>query len=188
LINSFYDKFIFTNSVFWRNNNFFLMDIPFVMLPTDIITGLISENNHDFNKKIYSIVRNSVKKNLVKEFRLDFKADGTRAVEVVEKYFSFSGWGNIENVQIDAPNARALVNVSNNPFANALLGKAKEPVDHVFRGIFAGLFSAAFEKELDCVETHCLALGEKQCEFVIKQQHEFDVSKKETQNQLELQT
>lgn len=187
MINPFYDKFIFTNSLSFRNNNFFLMDIPFVMLPNDLIIGLVANGNSDFHKKIYYSVRDSVSKELIKEFRIDFKADGLKAIEVIEKYFSFSGWGNIENVQIDHEHSRALINVSNNPFATRLLGKAKEPVDHFFRGIFAGLFSNAFGKPMDCVEVNCISLGAKACEFVVKEQHDFDVSKKEVQNQLELE-
>ncbi len=187
MINSYYDKFIFTNSLSFRNNNFFLIDIPFVMMPNELIVGLLSHSDSAFNKKIYYSVREAVVKELVKDFRIDFKADGLKAIEVIEQYFSASGWGSIENVQVDKEKFRAIIHVSNNPFASRLFGKSKEPVDHLFRGIFAGLFSVAFEKKMECVELHCVARGEQDCEFVIKEQCDFDVSKKEVQNQLELE-
>ena len=187
MINNYYDKFIYTNSLNFRNNNFFLLDIPFVMMPNELIVGLLSHSDAAFNKKIYYTVREAVIKDLVKDFRIDFKATGLKAIEVIEQYFSESGWGHIENVQVDREHFRAIIHVSNNPFASKLFGKSKEPIDHLFRGIFAGLFSVAFEKKMECVELHCVARGEQDCEFVVKEQHDFDVSKKEVQNQLELE-
>jgi predicted hydrocarbon binding protein len=161
------------------------MDIPFVLLPVDLLVSLQSQSDPAFNRKLYLAVKQSVQEHLVNSFKLDFKAQGLKAVDLIEKYFSNSGWGNIEIVQA---NSRAIVHVFNNPFAFRLFGVAKEPCDHIFRGIFAGLFSMAFQKEIDCVELHCIAQGANDCEFILKQQHDFDVSKKEVQNQLELET
>ncbi|MFH1696798.1 MAG: 4-vinyl reductase, partial [Candidatus Diapherotrites archaeon] len=65
-----------------------------------------------------------------------------------------------------------------------LHGKAKLPVDHFLRGVFAGLFTDAFKKDMDCVETECAALNTNKCKFVIKEAADFDFKKPEPRRQL----
>ena len=105
----------------------------------------------------------------------------------LEKYFSASGWGLVKHLNINLSKAEALVSVSNNPFTPYLRGKVTKPIDHLHRGIIAGIFSKAFQKDVDCVEVHCSALGHRECEFVVKQQKNFKLESKNVRRQLEIE-
>ena len=186
MLNQFYDKFIFTNGLKYKHNNFFLLNLPFVIAPNEIFTGLLEVEDEEFEKKLYYAVKDVVRKHLIKEFGLDFGYTGEKLVKFLETYFVASGWGAIKTVNLDFQNKRAIVKVGNNPFTSHLHKKIAHPCDHVLRGIFAGVFGKVFESDIDCVEVHCSALGEQDCEFIVKQQHDFDLSNKHVLNQLNL--
>ena len=52
------------------------------------------------------------------------------------------------------------------------------------RGTLAGLFSAIFKEEIDCVEVECGALSNERCKFIIKPKIEFDFTNASVQQQL----
>ncbi len=187
MLNSFYDRFIFTNGLHYKNSNFFLVNLPFLICPTELLSGMLNTDNPAFERHVYYNVKQSVRERLVSQFGLEFGFKGEKMVNFLEQYFVASGWGNIKNVDLDFQRKKAIVRVLNNPLTGRLRGKVKTPSDHIVRGILAGLFSKVFQSNVECVETHCIALGEKDCEFIIKKQHEFDVSDKRVQAQLELE-
>jgi len=186
VLNRFYDKFIFTNALKYKHNNFYLMNMPFVIAPNELFIGLLDGNDEVFERKLYYRTRDSVGRHLVKAFGTDFGFHGEKLVNFLETYFVASGWGSIKTVDIDFKGKKAIVQVSNNPFASHLHKKVSQPCDHFLRGIFAGLFSKVFKTAVDCVEVHCTALGEPDCEFIIKQQKDFDVANPKVRKQLEL--
>ncbi|MDP6670278.1 MAG: hypothetical protein QGI60_00485 [archaeon] len=95
MLNSFYDKFIFTNALKYKHSNFYLLNLPFVIAPSDLFLGMLSLDD-DFSKKLYSSVKQSTKSNLIKKFRLDFGFKGEKLVNFLETYFMASGWGEIK--------------------------------------------------------------------------------------------
>ncbi|MDP6670211.1 MAG: 4-vinyl reductase, partial [archaeon] len=80
----------------------------------------------------------------------------------------------------------AIVRVGNSPFGNGLHGEVSKPCDHILRGVFAGVFSKAFNVDVDCVEVHCTAIGGNDCEFIIKKPDEFNLENKHVLSQIEL--
>ncbi len=184
MLNTFYDKFIFTNGLRYKNNNFYLMNVPFLMMPNELLVGLVARGNPDLNRDIYYAVKEATQKVLVKQFELDFATQFQRSIHFVEEYFTASGWGLVNHVQVDAENKRAIVVASNSPFAVPLNGKAKSEVDHFLRGILAGLFSGAFKADVECVETECYALAGHDCKFVVQAAEHFDFSNPSTRAQL----
>lgn len=186
MLNNFFDKFIFTNSLRYTHNNFYLMNIPFVIFPVDALNELFSKNDSDFNVKIYSAIKASVKNDLLKQFNIDFGLNGNKSLELVEQFFTASGWGNLQNVNLDLQKNHAIVSVSNSPFASELAGKISTESDHLIRGVLAGLFSYAFNEDVDCVETKCLCTGGEQCQFIIKPFKEFDLANPKTREQIEI--
>lgn len=74
-----------------------------------------------------------------------------------------SGWGHFEVVDFGAA---TLVNLYNSPVALSL-GESKEPVDDLFAGMFAGLFSKRRGAMMESVEISCLAAGAPYCRFVV---------------------
>lgn len=186
MLNNFYDKFIFTNGLKYTHNNFFLVNLPFLICPSEILAGLLETNDLDFQKKLYSSIKQSVTANFAPPIGTEFGFKGEKLIIFLEQYFIASGWGLIQNVDLDMTAKKAIVKVANNPFAKMLHNKPSMPVDHIIRGIIAGIFSYVFRESVDCVETHCFALGEADCEFIVKKHYEFDISDKRVQQQLEL--
>jgi predicted hydrocarbon binding protein len=185
LLNSFYDKFIFTNALKYKHSNFYLLNLPFVIAPSDLFLEMLALDD-EFQKKLYSAVKKSTKSNLIKKFSLDFGFKGEKLVNFLETYFMASGWGEIKTVDVDFKDHKAIVMVGNSPFGNGLHGKVSKPCDHLLRGVFAGVFSKAFNVDVDCVEVHCTAIGGNDCEFIIKRPGEFDLGNKHVLSQLEL--
>jgi predicted hydrocarbon binding protein len=107
-------------------------------------------------------------------------------LKFAEVFFTASGFGLLQNIQLDFSANKAIVNVSNSAVALLLKGKARLACDHLLRGILAGIFSAAFKQDIECVESKCLALNNNACEFVCEPAGNIDFSSKEAREQLEL--
>jgi len=184
MLNSFFDKFIFTNGLKYKHNNFYLLNLPFVILPTELLIGIVSKEDKDMNLDLYYSIKEATHKRLIRQFDLDFGLQGDRALIFIRNFFSASGWGGIKVIDFDEKKKRAIIVVSNSPIATALHGKVKSPVDHLLRGVFAGVFSSLLKTDLECLEHKCAAVNERECEFIIKELHDFDFNKKETRRQL----
>ena len=81
MLNRFYDKYIFVGGLKYQHNNFYLMGIPFVMIPTQLLLSEKLVNDHDFNKKIYYTVKSAMAKGLMRE---DTPAISKSVPEIVE--------------------------------------------------------------------------------------------------------
>lgn len=187
MLNPFFDKFIFTNSLRYVHNNFYLVNIPFLIVPAELLVGLVRREDAELNKDLYYSAKEATRANLIRQFDLDFGLQGEKELSLVEQFFTASGWGGIKRIDLDTAQQRAIVNVSDSPVAAAFKGKASHAVDHFLRGILAGIFSNLFKTDVDCVETECIALNHKECIFIIKPLHDFDFSKKETRRQLRVE-
>jgi len=187
VLNSFYDRFIFVNGLQYRDNNFFFINVPFLICPNDILISLLETGNIDFEKRLYTSVKTGVKTRLIPLFGSGFGFRGEKLVNFLERFFVASGWGLIKNVDLDFGASKAIVRVSNNPVARHLNKRVSKPADHLLRGMIAGIFSFVFGTDVDCVETHCIALGESDCEFIVKRQREFDFSDSRVLDQLQLE-
>ena len=186
MLNAFLDKFIYTSTLKYVHNNFYLADVPFMLVPSDLLVGVCGEQNPDFDKMFYSDVRKSTLKRLIKQFDLHFGLSSGKSLTLFHDFFTASGWGGVEITNIDDTEKRAIISVSNSPMATALKGKVKFPVDHMLRGVLAGIFSNYFKLPMECVETKCFALGDKNCEFVVKKAQDFDFGNKLTRRQLSI--
>ena len=149
MLNPFLDKFIFTNSLKYRNSNFFLLNMPFLIAPTELLIALSSSEDEELNKKLYYIIKEATRTNLLKQFHLDFGIEGEKAIKLFEEFFTASGWGEIKNINLKMQEKKAIVQVKNSPISAPLHGKVKHEADHILRGIFAGLFSHIFKKNVE---------------------------------------
>ncbi len=141
LLNNFFDKFIFTNGLKYKHNNFFLLNIPFLIVPREILSSISAQKNPELHRVIYSSVKEGVRDKLAKQFNLDFGLKGEKSLHLLEQFFTASGWGLVENVDVDLEKKQAIVSVKNSPIAAELRGKVDWEVDHFLRGILAGIFS-----------------------------------------------
>ena len=186
MLNNFYDKYIFTGTLKFTHDNFFLIDIPFFMMPSEILMDIAGSNDVELHKKIYVAIKASTKEKLIPKFG-EYGTELIRELELFRAYFSGSGWGSVKIIDFDPKTRRAIVLLENSPFASALKIKSKLPVDIFFRGVLAGAFSAFFKDDIDCVETECSALGGARCKFVLKPQGEFDFGNEMVQDQLHVE-
>lgn len=184
MLNSFFDKYIFTNTLRYTHNNFFLVDMPFVIAPTSILLALVSNPDIDFQKKIYSEIKISSREYFLQKIS-DFGLDRDKQLKFVQEFFVASGWGAIQAVDLNFDSKRAIVVVDNSPFVAELKGKSKFAVDVFLRGVLAGLFSRIFNENIDCVEVECAALNFERCKFIIKPQQEFDFSNQVVKDQID---
>ena len=92
----------------------------------------------------------------------------------------------MQNIQLDFQANRAIVSISNSAVAQLLKGKVKSPCDHVMRGILAGLFSAAFKQDIECIEHKCVAMQDISCEFICEAASAIDFTRQDVREQLAL--
>jgi predicted hydrocarbon binding protein len=185
VLNNFLDKFIFTSQLKFKDYNFQLLDIPFVIVPTDILLGLAERDDPEVNKIIYYTFKQSTSRLLIP--KLKFGTTKQKFLQLAQEFFTASGWGLVQIVKMEEEQKMALITVEHSPITKNLKEKAKHPVDHYLRAVLAAIFSEYFETKVDCVESQCAALTPGNCAFIIKPLKDFDFSKEITQRQLSLQ-
>ena len=185
MLNSFLDKFVVTNNLKYKNNNFYLIDTQFLMVPTEILVSMTAKATREESKKTYYAVKQATQEKLMEKFNIDFGLQGQKGLELVETIFTAFGWGQLKNIDLDFDKKQAIVTVSNSPFAENLQGKTQTESDHLIRGILAGLFSKFFSADMECVELECMALGAQACKFILKEKHAFNWDNEKTRQQLE---
>ena len=184
MLNSFFDKFIFTSTLKYTHSNFYLVDIPFLIAPIEALIGITEVQDIEFHKKIYLAVKKSTAEQLMKEFGANFGVEKKKELDLVETFFTASGWGQIQSIDLQAESKRAILVLDNSPFASKLKGKTQLSADVFLRGVLAGIFSKIFEEDIDCVEAECAALTGERCKFIVKPKTEFDFTNKIVQDQL----
>lgn len=173
MLNSFFDKFVFLSALKYKNNNFYLVNVPFAIAPTSFFASMAVENSPEFNRQLYYSIKDSMKTHLHPNIKSDFNLDNENFLNFVKDFFVYSGWGSIEVKNIDYKKHNATILVSDSPLPK-IIKKSKKPIDHLLRGVFAGLFSEVFKEDVDCIETECSALGNKTCKFSVGKKSKFD--------------
>ncbi|MEI7961775.1 MAG: V4R domain-containing protein [archaeon] len=86
---------------------------------------------------------------------------------------TLAGWGEAELKEMKRDDGYMVYNLKNSVVAE-LYGKTNHCVDHIFRGLVAGAAKVTFKRDVDCVETKCVAKGDPICEFIIQPKQRFD--------------
>lgn len=97
------------------------------------------------------------------------------------------GAGTAELVRADFKKFEFIINVQST-FAKEYLralGIQEHPVDDMIRGAFTVLFREHLKRDdLLCIETLCIAMGKQVCQFTIKPEEDWDLTRKEIAYQL----
>lgn len=173
-----------TNTIRYTHNNFYLLNIPFLIVPLEVLKGLMESQDVDFHRQIYCIIKKNTREKLLQQFTQNFGLDKEKELTLVKDFFTASGWGNLQIIDMDIQSKRAIVITETSPFAEELKGKTKLPADTLLRGALAGMFSKIFEDDIDCVEIECEAKGSERCKFILKPKTTFDFTNKIVQQQL----
>lgn len=94
-------------------------------------------------------------------------------IKVCDALWADLGWGHFELVQA---HGQIFVNLYNSPYAQ-VVDQTNENVDHMFAGMFAGIFSELSGPRLECVEIMCYANGYDYCRFIQGSEQVVDVIK-----------
>jgi len=100
-----------------------------------------------------------------------------------EETFTLAGNGKMKVVGWDTKEAMMIYQVYDSAISKEY-GKTDHAVDQIPRGWFAGAACAFFGRDVDAVETKCLAMGNELCEFLVKPKDKFDFNDEKVKRQL----
>ena len=98
------------------------------------------------------------------------KLDKMKITEFGVNVMDLMGQGEYKILSFDGENGEIVVTSKNVPTAKEYLllyGKSKKPIDSFVCGIWEEAFSRVLDKNLKCIETKCIACGDKICQFEI---------------------
>jgi len=90
MLNNYFDKFIFTSQLKFRDSNFHLIDIPFLIFPVEILAKLLFSCSDDESKEIYYSVKKSVKE-FLPSLKAKPKYSGVSLVNFINDFFLIQG-------------------------------------------------------------------------------------------------
>jgi len=161
-----------------------LFDQYGLMIPVITLVEIqkILEKNGKENILYYGAKRSGSEwiKRIFKLYKMDTIED---QVNWGEKTFTLSGNGKMKVVEWDIKKCKMIYRVYESAISK-IYGKTNHPVDQIPRGWFAGASCVFFNKDVDAVETKCLAMGDDFCEFLVQPRNKFDLKIKYIKKQL----
>jgi hypothetical protein len=89
--------------------------------------------------------------------------------------FTSQGWGNWDVDLSEQNNGFMFINIFDSAVARTL-GNVGKPVCHIYAGLLAGFFSDLVNKDLNCIEIQCYAMGETYCKFLLGKNDRIDAA------------
>jgi predicted hydrocarbon binding protein len=118
--------------------------------------------NH-IRKLIESFIERSVAIKALRRFRWVKIKIAKRAGDL----FAWYGWG-VGKVEKVNPEGESIVTLKNSIIASYYTEKQTKPVCSYIAGIIAGAASTIFNKDYECEEVECLAMGHRHCKFIVR--------------------
>ena len=111
-------------------------------------------------------VKETIKRTAIAGFIKRFKWGRGKIAEKVVEIMRQYGFGvtMIEKLDLDG---ESVLLMDNSCIATAYKKKQKTPVCSYIAGLLAGGAEGITDKSFECVETHCVAKGDKHCRFVL---------------------
>jgi len=88
------------------------------------------------------------------------------------KHIELLGMGKLQLIRAQTKPIHVIYNIINNPVAieyKLLYKITNEPIDAYLSGILEGAYSIIFQKDINCMETLCIAKGDKVCQFEVRE-------------------
>jgi len=98
------------------------------------------------------------------------KLQKSKIIEFGLKVCTAIGLGSFEIVKYNPDNLNLILINKKLPTAELYKltrGRSEKPIDFHISGLFSGAFSAMFGKNVECIETKCLACGDPYCQFEV---------------------
>lgn len=141
---------------------------PALIMLTD---NIIEKMGKEGVKSIYAASKEGGM-SLAKAYKSKFHLAESKLANLLMDLASMGGWGRFEFIKLDFKENIMICTVKESPFAR-LSKQKKKKVCHMIRGLLAGGASIGFGKDVECIETKCLADGSNFCEFIVKPKKEF---------------
>lgn len=166
----------------WNESRNILVSEDFII---GLIEGLEEEVGSASSVVMYNIGREWGKRDadffknwFEKEFEYEKGINQHSLLYVLEAWwwpFTSQGWGNWDVDLSEQKNGFIFVNIFDSAVARTL-GDVGKPVCHIYAGLLAGFFSGIVQKQLNCVEIQCYAMGETYCKFLLGKQDRIDAA------------
>ncbi|MGQ9865107.1 MAG: V4R domain-containing protein [Pseudanabaenaceae cyanobacterium] len=89
--------------------------------------------------------------------------------------FTAQGWGRWSMNTQDRKQGFMFISLYDSAVARTL-GDVGKPVCHLYAGLFSGFFTYLVQKQLDCIEIQCYAMGESYCKFLLGGRNRIDAA------------
>lgn len=180
---NFVNKLMLSRQLLFEEGEIKLLGEPSVMLiPASCFLDLSDKLLEDDGAVHVYVAGKNAGKELFKLIS-HYTIDPLKTIKFGTQVFNISGFGKIQIVNVNLESKRALFRMRDSLYKNR---RSDEPMCHFVRGMLAGFTQNVMKVDMDCVETHCVAMGSDICEFVIKKREDFDKGKEIVKKQLGL--
>lgn len=187
---SLFDLFKFSKLLDVSNGKLVLMGTPINIIPTSILCNeqkmLIKTLGMEVAYQQLYKESKAGSYNYNMEFIKTQKfTDKHKIIDWQTKIVAFAGWGELQLALLDSDNFRVIIHFKDSPYPKSY-GPAKYPIDFIATGFVAGGVSALFGKDVDAVETRCLAKGDPFCVIEVGLPEIIDAKRKEIWSELDI--
>ncbi len=160
---NFLELLLMSRKLSFEEGRIYLYGKGVLMLPMAPIANYFSAVNNDDTtvKNTYSMSKSAILSEYKENLSSSFKSSAGHA-EFLRNNINLYGYGfaEFENSNFAIPGD---VFIKDSPFVEALKGVVKKPIDHVLRGILAGVVTAATGQDTDAIELNCAAVSGEKC-------------------------
>jgi len=177
------EKLLALRQVSFEKGRIKIFEQPSSLIPSQSFVSMLKELEKERRENV--IYRAG--KDAGEKWFESMKKKSSLNVDDVEKWGSnivtLAGWGEAKLKEMKQDQGYMVYELKNSVVAE-LYGKTDHCVDHIFRGLVAGTAKVTFKKDVDCVETKCVAKGDSVCEFIIQPKQKFDKKNELVKKQL----
>ncbi|MFH1256813.1 MAG: 4-vinyl reductase [Candidatus Diapherotrites archaeon] len=165
-----FQKLLMMQQIKFEEGNIRLFGRRMVLSPAEMPIAMTDYmlNHPQAIPEIYEKIRVNIETGWAEAVHDLYKFGRRNYIDTMKDIGTLSGWGNHQFLTYDAEKLEGLVRTPNSPVGEYYKNKVKEPVDHIFRGLAAGVGSAILKKEMDWIETKCIGKGDPYCEMLFK--------------------
>jgi len=172
----FFQKLVLAGQIRFADGSIELLNQPMVISPAGAFAHMLKEakDPQEIGKLIYSGTKLATKEGMARKVKAEKKLSGLDLTKWIMDSGSLAGWGKLSLEKFD-PKTQSATVYSRNSIIPELYGKSTFPVDHAIRGFAAGTACLVFEcDDIEAIETKCMAMGEKICEFKFMPRSQLD--------------
>lgn len=184
-LSSLLQKLLFVNQYSVKDGSIKVLGTDFIMLDASdllVLQGIDKTKMYNTIKKsskenmkslvthaeVYKNIKGQSLRNIAEISKKIGKSD-EGVIKALQDIFEIYGLGKLHVLDIDNEGKSAILRIDKSTLAREQMksGRSKGPICTLTAGILAGIFSYIFNKNVDCVETECLAMGKDYCSFEV---------------------